>query len=175
MLAQVAVEVVELAKPFGMATVVRVVAGDAMAAAARSICSHYMLSGLHGFDFIIEEGSGASKLVEINPRATQTAHLNLGPGRDLAAALFEALSSHPANWRPQIHSEQISLFPGEWRRDAQSSYLKSTFHDAPRDDPELAAHYGFDLSNVPSPSNADHRALAAKREALFRGKRFGRP
>ena len=91
-LAQIAVEVVELASPFGMATVVRVVDGDAMAAAARSICSHYMLSGLHGFDFIIEEGSGATKLIEINPRATQIGHLNLGPGRDLAAALFEALS-----------------------------------------------------------------------------------
>jgi hypothetical protein len=174
-LAQVAVEVVESAKPFGMATVVRVVAGDAMAAAARSICSHYMLSGLHGFDFIIEKGSGAPKLIEINPRATQIAHLNLGPGRDLAAAVFEALSGDRANWRPQIQSEQISLFPGEWWRDSQSSYLKSTLHDVPRDDPELAAHYGFHLSNVPSPSNADRSALAAGREAVFRGKRLRRP
>jgi hypothetical protein len=146
-----------------------------MAAAARSICSHYMLSGLHGFDFIIEKGSGAAKLIEINPRATQIAHLNLGPGRDLAAAVFEALSGDRANWRPQIQSEQISLFPGEWWRDSQSSYVKSTLHDVPRDDPELAAHYGFHLSNVPSPSNADRSALAAGREAVFRGKRLRRP
>ena len=77
-LAQVAVEVVESAKPFGMATVVRVVDGEAMAAAARSICNHYMLSGLYGFDFITEQGSGATKLIEINPRANSDRPLELG-------------------------------------------------------------------------------------------------
>jgi len=78
-LAQVAVEVVELASPFGAATVVHVVDGEAMAATARSICSHYRLSRLYGFDFIIDERSGATKLIEINPRATQIGHFNLGP------------------------------------------------------------------------------------------------
>ena len=148
-LAQVAVQVVELASPFGTATVVRVVDGDAMAAAARSICNHYMLSGLYGFDFIIEAGSGAVKLIEINPRATQIGHFNLGPGRDLAAALFEGLSGRSAARRPPIQSKDISLFPGEWSRDPQSSYLTSTFHDVPYDDPDLALYYGFDLSNGP--------------------------
>ena len=138
-LAQIAVEVVELASPFGVATVVQVVDGEAMAAAARSICSHYMLSGLHGFDFIIEERSGATKLIEINPRATQISHFNLGPGRDLAAALFEALSGRSAAGRPPIQSTDISLFPGEWRRDPQSPYLTSTFHDVPYDDAGLGS------------------------------------
>jgi hypothetical protein len=145
-LAQVAVEVVELASPFGAATVVHVVDGEAMAATARSICSHYRLSRLYGFDFIIDERSGATKLIEINPRATQIGHFNLGPGRDLAAALFEAVSGRSAARRPPIQSLDISLFPGEWRRDPQSSYLTNTFHDAPRDDPSLALYYGFDLS-----------------------------
>jgi biotin carboxylase len=152
-LAQIAVEAVEFASPFGMATVVRVVDGEAMVAAARSICSHYMLSGLHGFDFIIEEGTGAAKLIEINPRATQLGHLNLGRGRDLAAALFEVLSGRSAAWRPLIQSGDISLFPGEWRRDPQSSYLTSTFHDVPYDDPDLALYYGFELSSGPRHSS----------------------
>jgi hypothetical protein len=150
-LAQVAVEVVESTKPFGMATVVRVVDGEAMAAAARSICSHYMLSGLHGFDFIIEKGSGVAKLIEINPRATQIGHLNLGPGRDLAAALFEVVSGRSAAWRPPIQSKDISLFPGEWWRDPQSPYLTSTFHDVPYDDADLARYYGFDPASGPVP------------------------
>ena len=120
-----------------------------MAAAARSICSHYMLSGLHGFDFAIDERSGATKLIEINPRATQISHFNLGPGRDLAAALFEALSDRPAAWRPPIQPADISLFPGEWRRNSQSPYLTSTFHDVPYDDVDLALYYGFDLSSDP--------------------------
>jgi ATP-grasp domain len=145
-LAQVAVEVVELASPFGAATVVHVVDGEAMAAAARSICSHFMLSGLQGFDFIIDERSGSTKLIEINPRATQISHFNLGPGRDLAAALFEAVSGRSAARRPPIQSADISLFPGEWRRNSQSPYLTSTFHDVPNDDPDLALYYGFDLS-----------------------------
>src|SRR4029077_1598036 len=161
-LAQVAVEVVQLASPFGAASVVHVVDGEAMAAAARSICSHYMLSGLHGFDFIIDERSGATKLIEINPRATQISHLNLGPGRDLAAALFKALSGRLAAWRAPIQSKDISLFPGEWRRDSQSSYLTSTFHDVPRDDPDLALYYGLNLSGGPGPRRAGN-ALAARR------------
>jgi hypothetical protein len=148
-LAQVAVEVVQLANPFGAASVVHVVDGEAMAATARSICSHYMLSGLQGFDFIIDERSGATKLIEINPRATQISHFNLGPGRDLAAALFEALSGRSAAWRPPIQSADISLFPGEWRRNSQSRYLTSTFHDAPYDDVDLALYYGFNLSSGP--------------------------
>jgi hypothetical protein len=81
-LAQVAVEVVQLATPLGAATVVHVVDGEAMAATARSICSHYMLSGLQGFDFIIDERSGATKLIEINPRATQISHFNLESVRE---------------------------------------------------------------------------------------------
>jgi predicted ATP-grasp superfamily ATP-dependent carboligase len=145
-LASVAVEVVQLASPFGAASVVHVVDGEAMAATARSICRHYMLSGLHGFDFIIDERSGATRLIEVNPRATQIGHLNLGPGRDLAAALFEAVSGRSAAWRAPIQSKDISLFPGEWRRDSHSTYLTSTFHDVPREDPDLALYYGLDLS-----------------------------
>jgi hypothetical protein len=145
-LAQVAVEVVQLTNPFGAASVVHVVDGEAMAATARSICRHYRLSGLYGFDFIIDERSGATKLIEINPRATQTSHFNLGPGRDLAAALFEAVSGRSAAWRPPIQFADISLFPGEWRRNSQSPFLTSTFHDVPYDDADLALYYGFDLS-----------------------------
>ena len=144
--AHVAVEVMQSAGPFGMATVVRFVRGDAMVATVRSICSHYNLSGLHGFDFLIEHGSGAVKLIEINPRATQTGHFSLGPGRDLAAALFEVLSGSPVAHRLPIRCRDVSLFPGEWCRDPQSSYLTSTFHDIPAEDAELALYYGFGLN-----------------------------
>lgn len=149
--AQIAVEAVELASPFGMATVVRVVDGAAMVAAARSVCRHYMLSGLHGFDFVIEEGSGAVKLIEINPRATQIGHIPLGPGRDLATALFEVISGCPAPCRPHLEPRDICLFPNEWRRDPQSLYLTNTYHDVPVDETDLALYYGFDLSNTLGP------------------------
>jgi len=91
-LAHVAADVLQTFGPFGSATVVRVVDGDAMVAAARTICRKFDLSGLCGFDFVIERESGIAKLIEINARATQTGHFPLGPGRDLAAAFFTALS-----------------------------------------------------------------------------------
>jgi hypothetical protein len=180
-LAQVAVEVVQLASPFGAASVVHVVDGEAMAATARSICCHHMLSGLYGFDFIIDERSGATKLIEINPRATQIGHLNLGPGRDLASALFEAVSGRSAAPRPPIQARDISLFPGEWRRDPQSSYLMSTFHDLPRDEPELASYYGFDPSRGRGHGSAGAAPAAGWRrrpkalDALAPGSKFHRP
>ena len=149
--AQIAVEAVELASPFGVATVVRVVDGDAMVGAARSVCRHYMLSGLHGFDFVIEKGSGAVKLIEINPRATPIGHIPLGPGRDLATALFEVVSGCPAPCRPHFEPRDICLFPGEWRRDPQSRYLTNAYHDVPTDETDLARYYGFDLSNTYGP------------------------
>ena len=89
--AQVAVEVVRSNGPFGMATAVRVVDGDAMVATARSIARHYDLSGLYGLDFVIDAKSGAPYLIEINWRATQVGHLPLGEGRDLPAALLLGL------------------------------------------------------------------------------------
>jgi len=159
--AHVAVEVMQSAGPFGMATVVRFVRGDEMVAAARSICSHYDLSGLHGFDFLVDDASGAIKLIEINPRATQIGHFSLGPGRDLAAALFEVFSGSPVACRSPIQYRDVSLFPAEWHRDRQSSYLTSTFHDIPTEDAELALYYGFRLSNerVAASSSPDLKAV----------------
>jgi carbamoylphosphate synthase large subunit len=161
MLADIAVEVVELASRFGAATVVHAVDGGAMTAAARSICSHYGLSGLYGFDFIIDDRSGAAKLIEINPRATQIGHLNLGRGHDLATALFEAVSGRAATWRPCVRSADISLFPGEWRRDPKSPHLASSFHDVPYDEPDLARFYGFNPSGEFGPQQVE-KTLAAR-------------
>jgi hypothetical protein len=39
------------------------------------------------------------------------------------------------------------MFPQEWKRDPDSPYLVSAFHDVPFDEPELALFYGFHGSN----------------------------
>jgi hypothetical protein len=144
LIAHVVVEVVRSNGPFGMATVVRLVEGAAMAATARSVCRHFQLSGIHGMDFVIEAKSGVPHLIEINPRATRTGHFPLGPGRDLPAALrvaMEGLAAPPC--RPAWTCREIALFPAEWLRDCRSPFLSSAFHDVPAEEPELARFYGL--------------------------------
>jgi hypothetical protein len=96
------------------------------------------LSGLHGFDFMLEGETGSAHLIEINPRATQIGHLALGPGRDLPAALYSAFSGEPVHAAPKVtENDTITLFPQEWMRDPASSFLASGYHDVPWEEPEL--------------------------------------
>jgi hypothetical protein len=74
----------------------------------------------------------------MNARATQTSHLALGPERDLAAALYAALSGRPdVSWRKVTDRGVIALFPIEWQNDPRSAFLTSGYHDVPWSEPEL--------------------------------------
>ena len=131
-------EVVNKASSAGHATVVRLIENTEMAAAAEKITRKLGLSGFYGFDFMIEAGSGNAYIIEVNPRATQVGHLSLGPGRDLSAALYAALSGKAAKPAPKVtENDTIALFPQEWIRDPQSLYLRSAYHDVPWEEPEL--------------------------------------
>jgi hypothetical protein len=88
----VSVEALETRTPTGVATVVRVRDDALMEEAARKVAAEIGLSGLHGLDFILENGSGTPWLIEVNGRPTQTAYLRLGPGRDLVGALYAAIT-----------------------------------------------------------------------------------
>ena len=121
----------------GPASVVRRTEDPQMADAARRLARRFGLSGLHGLDFI-RDASGAVHLLEINPRATQTAALALGEGRDLVATLTARVTAgRPAPHTPAIESDLIALFPQEWRRDPASPHLIAAHHDVPWDDPAL--------------------------------------
>jgi hypothetical protein len=109
-----------------------------MSAAAEKIVRRLKLSGLHGFDFVLEAQSGNPYLIEMNPRATQVGHLTLGPGRDLASALYTALSGIETEAAPKVtDKDTIALFPQEWLRDPASAFLQSAYHDVPWEEPEL--------------------------------------
>jgi hypothetical protein len=96
------------------------------------------LSGLHGFDFMLEAHTGNAYLIEINPRATQVGHLTLGRGRDLPAALYAAVSEQALQPAPRVtENDTIALFPQEWIRDPKSPFLRSAYHDVPWDEPKL--------------------------------------
>ncbi len=122
----------------GPATVLGVSHDPAMEETARRLAACFGLSGLHGLDYMRGE-DGQLRLLEINPRATPSAHLALGPDHDLAAALLTA-AGHPMPDRPAAtRQDRIALFPQEWRRDPQSPHLATAYHDLPQDDPALAA------------------------------------
>lgn len=137
-LAGISVEALRTQHATGPATVVRVLQIPEMQDAAERVVRRLKLSGLWGLDFILESKTGAAYLVEINPRATPICHLSLGEGQDLPAALYARLTdTTPIAAPATVHHKIIALFPGEWQRNAASTYLRSAYHDVPWQEPVL--------------------------------------
>jgi hypothetical protein len=137
-LASLHFEVVNKAGSSGYATVLRLIDNREMVTAAESMVRRLGLSGMHGFDFMLEAQTGNAYLIEINPRSTQVGHLTLGLSRDIPAALFAAVSGQKVRPAPKVtEDDTIALFPQEWIRDPASAFLQSAYHDVPWDRPEL--------------------------------------
>jgi len=122
----------------GPATVVQRIDNPEMSAAVEKIVRRLNLSGLHGFDFVLEAETGNAYLLEVNPRATQVTHLTLGAGQDLPAALRAAVSGEAVQPAARVtEKDTITLFPHEWISDPHSPFLRSSYHDVPWEEPEL--------------------------------------
>jgi hypothetical protein len=122
----------------GPATVVRLIENAEMSSAAEKMVRRLGLSGVHGFDFMLERHSEDAYLIEMNPRATQVGHLALGAGSDIPAAVYAALSGKAVQPAPRVtEKDTIALFPQEWMRDPESPFLQSAYHDVPWEEPEL--------------------------------------
>jgi ATP-grasp domain len=135
-LAGIGVEAVSAESPEGPAIVVRVVNNSAMMLAAERIARRLSLSGFFGLDFMIEDGTNHTYLIEMNPRCTPLSHLQLGRGRDLVGALKAQLAGEPFVETPSVtRNDMIAYFPRAWV--AQSEFLQSSFQDVPQDEPEL--------------------------------------
>jgi hypothetical protein len=136
-LASIPMDVLEIQHANGPATVMRRAACPDMDIAAERLAARFGLSGLHGLDFI-RDAAGRAHLIEMNPRATQTAAFAFGPGQDLAAALAATVSPVIRGPRPVLtESPVIALFPQEWRRDPASFWLHCAYPDVPWDDPAV--------------------------------------
>src|SRR5947208_8289483 len=131
-------EVLNKRSSAGPATVMRLMENAEMSGVAEKIARRLNLSGVHGLDFMLEADTGNAYLIEINPRSTQVGHLTLGPGRDLPAALYAAVSEQTVQPAPKLtEKDTIALFPHEWLRDPGSAFLQSGYHDVPWEEPEL--------------------------------------
>lgn len=137
-LAAIHFEVLRTSKPKGPASVLRVVENVEMASTVSALVHRLQLSGLCGFDFMIDKQSGKAMLIEMNARSTQTCHFALGSGRDLAATLWSAVSGQPQPIRKtEVTSDVIALFPQEWKAHPDSAFLQTAHHDVPWSEPDL--------------------------------------
>lgn len=138
LLAALHFDVIKTTKSRGPATVIRLSDDPDMVTAAEKLVRRLNLSGMHGFDYMRETSTGDAYLIEMNPRTTQVGHLALGEGRDLCAALYAAVTGETPRPAPIVtQKDTIALFPHEWMRDPESSFLKSAYHDVPWESPGL--------------------------------------
>ena len=138
-LASLHFEVLKKQDAKGPSTVLRVVENLEMSEAVQKMARRLNISGFHGFDFILETENGHAHLIEMNPRATQVGHLALGPGHDLAAALFATMTGREIAASKVTEKDTIVLFPQELLNDPASEYLQSAYHDVPSEDPEFVS------------------------------------
>lgn len=135
-LAGIDVEVISADGLTGPASVVRVVVNPEMARCAERLARRLNLSGFFGLDFMIEDGTRAAHLIEMNPRCTPLCHLRLGRGRDMIGALWGQLSGElTPDTGPVTENDMIAYFPQALQ--SKSEFLQSSFHDVPQAEPEL--------------------------------------
>jgi carbamoylphosphate synthase large subunit len=137
-LAAVCAESVSTTSATGPSTVARIIHNSEMIDAARRVVKTLGLSGMIGFDFMIEAATGAAYLIEMNPRNTPICAVRLGPGRDLAEALVARICRRPARERPpRTERDIVVFFPDTWRGDPANHFLRSGYHDVPWEQPDL--------------------------------------
>ncbi len=137
-LAATCAEAVTTLSATGPSTVARIIQNSEMVDTAKRIVRALGLSGLVGFDFMIEAASGAAYLIEMNPRNTPICAVRLGPGRDLPEAFVAQLAGRPVRERPaKTNCNVVAFFPDTLQQDPSSSFLQSGYHDVPWEQPAL--------------------------------------
>jgi hypothetical protein len=137
-LAAVCAESVATTSATGPSTVARIIHNREMIDAATRVVKALGLSGMIGFDFMIEAATGAAYLIEMNPRNTPICAVRLGPGRDLAEAFVARLAGRPVRERPpRTERDIVVFFPDTWREDPANHFLRSGYHDVPWEQPNL--------------------------------------
>ena len=131
-LASIAVAAVRTRGAQGASTAVRVIDHPEMIEAGAKLVRRLGLSGFCGFDFILEAGSSAAHLIEMNARTTPISHLPLAEGRNLVTALATRLDGITAiSCTPPITQDIIAFFPQAWLLEPNSELLHSGYHDVP--------------------------------------------
>ena len=178
-LGAVTVEVLSSQGETGAALVARLIHHDEIAHAACALAKELELSGFCGLDFVIEAGTGAAYLLEMNPRCTQLGHIPVANQGDLAgliSAKLGGISAHRGDRleTPGLHPGQtIAFYPKAFLCDPQSPYVSEGYADAPREEPALMRELlNPDWPDRQWPARAYHWLRPPKQEApvLFEGR-----
>jgi predicted ATP-grasp superfamily ATP-dependent carboligase len=131
-LAAIAVVAVRTRGAQGASTVVRLIDHPEMIETSTKLVRRLGLSGFCGFDFLLEAGTCAAHLIEMNARTTPISHLPLAEGRNLVAALatrLDGITAIPST--PSITQDIVAFFPQAWLLEPNSELLYTGFHDIP--------------------------------------------
>lgn len=140
LLGMVSVEVLCTQGKTGASTVVRVIRNAEMVRDAERLTETLGLSGFHGLDYILEEGTEAPFLIELNARCTQLGHLILPGQGDLAGLLCTQLGARgraTAQSELPIDRDTIAFFPQALAWNPDSPYMQQCHHDIPWAQPAL--------------------------------------
>lgn len=124
----------------GASTIVQLVRSDEMIRDAERLTERLGLSGFHGLDYILEEKTGTSFLIEINARCTQLGHLILPGQGDLAGLLCAQLGARgPAAGSSELPIDRdiVAFFPQALAWNPDSPYMQKCYHDIPWNQPAL--------------------------------------
>jgi len=137
-LAEVSVKTLSCQGPTGASLVVQLIQNRQLSHAAAMLAARFGMSGFFGLDFILQEGTGAAYLIEMNPRCTQLGHLALPQG-DLAGALCAALlgRERPPRAGTAIATDTIAFFPQAFLWGARNAFLGHVHHDVPWEQRQL--------------------------------------
>ena len=143
LLGMVNVEVLctEQATETAPSAVVRLIDHPEMAHAGEVLCTTLGLSGFHGLDFILEQGSNRAQLIELNARCTRLGHLRLPRQDDLAALLARHIGAMLPDTDAEaiVDHEIVAFFPQALSVNPDSPYLREYYIDAPWSEPQLIA------------------------------------
>ncbi|TAM69472.1 MAG: ATP-grasp domain-containing protein [Microbacteriaceae bacterium] len=118
----------------GPATIIEPLQHPDLERAARVIASELGLSGLFGLDFVLAPDRSTASLIELNPRATPTAHLR-PPSlhRPLFHLLADSLGMAAPPPRPALPEGPIGLFPQAATADPGGTHALPAHLDLPRE------------------------------------------
>lgn len=144
---------------FGPGSAVVYAGIPSIAHATRTLLRALDASGFVGTQFIVEPGTGAPLLLEINRRMVPATYGSRYAGIDQARALAATLRGERYDGPddlPDGPGPRLALFPQEWYRDPESAWLADLPCDAPWHDPALLR------AMLRLPVDADPRVLALR-------------